>query len=461
MPFRQFTSIALLFSAIGFVGIGQAQEPPPFKLGEVAVYSTPEELAGYPIKKYLPNAGISIVEVTPGQEQKVLAKLKAKGKRAGLNRLATKFFTPDDQFLDFQWHFDAVQAATAWDTTNGSGVNVAVLDTGLASGASDGIACVLPGANTYNGGSTEDGDGHGTHVSGTIAQATNNNTGVAGLAYSSCIMPVKVLSDSGSGTSAAIADGIAYVVNHPTINTKVINMSLGFNARLGIRNDALIDPQLDAAHASGITVVVASGNDRQRKNVSYPAIYPTTIAVGATDFRNNVTRYSNRGEGLDLVAPGGDIGRDDNGDGYADGVLQETRVDGEWSYYFFQGTSMASPHVAAAAAMLIASNPSMTPDEVKTRLTSTAKDLGDAGYDSHYGAGILQIADALAGNVTSPPPPPGGTCTDADSDGFCSIETGGADCNDNNSSIFPGANDTRGKKGRDGLDNDCDGTPDA
>ncbi len=114
-----------------------------------------------------------------------------------------------------------------------------------------------------------DGDGHGTHVSGTIAQTTNNNKGVAGLAHGACIMPVKVLDDNGSGSFADIADGIYYAVNNGAL---VINMSLGTNARFNIRNDLTMDPALDYAFSNGVTVVCASGNDGFKKNISYPAI---------------------------------------------------------------------------------------------------------------------------------------------------------------------------------------------
>ncbi len=274
-------------------------------------------------------------------------------------------------------------------------------------------------------------------------------------------------------------------------------MSLGINARYGIRNDAFVDPALDYAFSKGVTVVCASGNDGHRKNVSYPAIYPTAIAVGATDFRNVLTRYSNKGDGLDMVAPGGDTGRDDNGDGYADGVLQATRINGSWGYYFFQGTSMASPHVAAAAALVIAANVADSPQEVYDALTGSALDLGSSGFDSNYGAGLLQAYDAVSG--TTPPPCvdgdgdgfcvedgdcddsdssinpnatevcdgvdnncdgvvdegcSGGGCTDADADGWC-VEDG--DCDDTDPNINPGRNDTKGRWGRDGVDNDCNG----
>jgi serine protease len=187
--------------------------------------------------------------------------------------------------------------------------------------------------------------------------------------------------------------------------------------------------------------------------VSYPAIYPSVIAVGATDYRNTVAPYSNKGRGLDLVAPGGNIERDDNSDGYPDGVLQETRLDGSWGYYFFQGTSMASPHVAATAALLIANGAASTPEQVRQLLIDTARDLGAAGYDRRYGHGLVQSYAALtAGRQTSQP-----ACTDADGDGYCLVD---GDCNDNNPRIHPDANDSRGRAGRDRRDNDCNGVVD-
>lgn len=229
-------------------------------------------------------------------------------------------------------------------------------------------------------------------------------------------------------------------------------MSLGTNARYGITNDSIMDPALEDAFAAGITVVVASGNDGNRKNVSYPAIYPTTIAVGATDFRNSVTRYSNKGTGLDMVAPGGDNGRDDNNDGYADGVFQETVISGASAYYFFSGTSMASPHVAAAAAMLI-SHGVTDPTDIYQRLTTTTLDLGESGYDKNSGHGLLQVYNALK-SITALEPVTG---TDNDGDGFTEAE---GDCNDNDENVYPGHNDSKGRWGRNGIDNDCNGAID-
>lgn len=450
MSYRIRNILLLAVAWTALITAHGAGAAPPFVSGEVAVYATPDELPGHKVARYLPHAGITVLKVASGKEWGLVQRLRAKGKQAGLNLIATASYTPNDGLFSYQWHMQSIQAPEAWDLSNGNGVIVAVLDTGLATGGPDGIGCVSPGYDIVNNDADPaDGNGHGTHVSGTIGQATDNLTGVAGVAYGACVMPVKVLDDSGSGSFADIADGIYYAVDQ---GAAVINMSLGVNARYGITNDPVMDPALDYAYNHAVTVVAAAGNDGNRRNVSYPAIYPSVIAVGATDYRDQVTSYSNKGKGLDLMAPGGDTKRDDNNDGYGDGVLQETYYNGSWGYWFFQGTSMASPHVAGAAAVLISNGAASTPDQVVQLLESTAKDLGDPGYDKNYGYGLIQLHAALTGSV--PPPPP--SCTDADGDGYCA-DVAPIDCDDSNPKVHPGANDTKGKAGHDGIDNDCNG----
>ncbi|UCF38239.1 MAG: S8 family serine peptidase, partial [Acidobacteriota bacterium] len=412
---------------IGFIvwgGKSLAQagaEGPPFVAGEVAVYATPDEVSDFELVRFLPHSGISVVRVELGREAEVADLMRVRGYRAGVNRRLNAFQTVNDPLYSYQWHFPRVQDRLAWREFTGVPVIVAVLDTGLAVGGVDGIACVEAGWDVVNNDSDpDDGDGHGTHVSGTIAQATNNRTGVAGLGYeAACIMPVKVLDDSGSGTFADVAEGVSLAIG---AGARVINMSLGSRAQYRLTSDPILDPALDAAEQAGVTVVCSAGNESYFRNVAYPAIYPTTIGVGATDYANVVAQYSNGGIGLDMVAPGGDLRRDLNGDGYGDGVLQETRIRGEWGYWFFDGTSMAAPHVAAAAAMLIGQAVvEMSPAQVRTILTSSALDLGPVGYDSAYGHGLLQVYDALTLAVPE--------CTDADGDGWC-VEEG--DCDDTN-----------------------------
>ena len=456
-----FLAVIVLFMlAATFAGAAGHEGGPPFRNGEVVVAGAPgPHLDGLEVKKYLPNADLTVVNVERGREFAMVQRFQNRGRRAGLNYIAHATAVPDDFYYPFQWHFTAVQAEAAWDISTGEDVVVAVLDTGIATaGNRDGVnICAITPLDVVNGDNDPvDGDGHGTHVSGTIAQATNNGTGVAGLAYNACILPVKVLGDNGSGGFADIADGVYYAVKN---GARVINMSLGTDARFNLRNDLFMDPALEHANSQGVTVVVASGNDGSRKNVSYPAIYPTTIAVGATDYNDNVTRYSNKGNGLDLVAPGGDTTRDQNNDGYVDGVLQETVINGSWNYYFFQGTSMAAPHVAAVAALLIAADETLTPDLVYQALTTTTVDLNDTGYDKTSGYGLVQAYNALTdnggGGIDPPPPPEDGT--DADGDGW-TIEDG--DCDDNDPQTYPGHQDSKGKWGRNGVDNDCNGVID-
>ncbi|WP_114325926.1 S8 family serine peptidase [Candidatus Colwellia aromaticivorans] len=447
----KITRTLALFAAISlpFLVLANAD----FKQGEVIVQGKVSEKDGFTVLRYYPNANITVVQVSPGKELKKVKNLRQKGKSAHVNVSVSKSSVPNDPLISVQWQWANINAEQAWQLNTGANTTVAVLDTGIASAPSDGVNCLTLPHNVYNTSAfPEDGDGHGTHVSGTIAQTANNNVGAVGLAFDACVMPVKVLDDSGSGGMAEIAEGIYYAVNN---GAHVINMSLGTNARYNITSDPVLDVALDYAYSEGVVVVAASGNDGNRKNLSYPASYPSVISVGATDYNNSVTSYSNKSNLLDIVAPGGDMNADRNGDGLGDGILQETRVDGTWGYYLFQGTSMASPHVAALSAMLISHRTATTPDEVKQALTESATDLYSSGHDKTSGYGLINSIDALnwQQGVTTPPPP-GDGCTDNDGDGVC-YENG--DCDDNNSSIFPGANDRRGKKGRDNIDNDCNG----
>jgi len=292
----------------------------------------------------------------------------------------------NDTYRTYQWGLDNIQADTAWATRTGSGVVVAVVDTGSSSGPLDGLNNLTStGYDFVNSDSDpSDDEGHGTHVAGTIAAATDNSAGVAGVAYSADIMAVKVLDQFGSGYTSDVVAGI----EHATLNgANVINMSLG-SSFSSVTEEAAVDD----AWTSGVFVVAASGN-ANASSLDYPAGYANCVSVGAVDYNNDRAWYSNKGSTLDLVAPGGDVAVDLNGDGYADGILQETFSGGSWGYFFFEGTSMATPHVAAAAAMLMEAG--ATNDEALTSLQNSALDLGTAGHDSSYGHGLIQLQDAL------------------------------------------------------------------
>lgn len=312
---------------------------------------------------------------------------------------------PNDPFYPYQWHLDdagmgGIRMEQAWDLQTGRPeVIIAVIDTGVAyedyaafRQATDlANTAFVPGYDFANNDSHPNDDhGHGTHVAGTLAQSTNNNLGTAGVAFGCSIMPVKVLNKKGNGTHSDIASGIYFAVDN---GAKVINMSLG-----GPDGSITLQNAVRYAYLHGVTVVCAAGNEYMEGNApSYPAAYDDyCIAVAATRYDRARAYYSNTGSYVDLAAPGGDTTVDQNGDGYGDGILQQTfSLDPKsFSYWFYQGTSMACPHVAGVAGLLL-SNGISGPDAVREALEQTTTDLGSAGWDETYGWGLLNAWDAI------------------------------------------------------------------
>ena len=302
-------------------------------------------------------------------------------------RLAHAFaMDPDDPYLSYQWHMAEVGVPAVWADATGVGVTVAVVDTGVTAGA-DGFTNMLGGWDFADRDDRpDDADGHGTHVAGTVCQATNNGYGTVGVAPDATLLPVRVLGSGGSGSLADVADGIVWAVDE---GADIINLSLGAGG--GAR---ALEAAVQYARDSGVLVVAASGNDG-RGTVSYPAAYDGVLAVGAVDFDGARAPYSNGGSALDLVAPGGDTSVDANRDGYVDGVLQETWSNGRASFQFLQGTSMAAPHVAGAGALLV-ELVGRDPDRIEELLLSTAVDAATSGWDSGTGWGRLDAAAAVA-----------------------------------------------------------------
>ncbi len=303
-------------------------------------------------------------------------------------------FVPNDPYYGFQWHLDQIGMPEAWTRNRGQGVVVAVIDTGLAFRDESGWMRAPDLADTNivagydfvrNDPNPDDEHGHGTHVAGTIAQSTNNGLGVAGVAPEASIMPLKVLDANGSGGWGAIAAAIRYAADH---GAHVINMSLG-----GGMSSRAVQAAIDHAHEQGVLVVAAAGNS-SRGRVEYPARHDHVVAVGAVRYDRDLSFYSNYGQGLDLVAPGGDLRVDQNGDGMPDGVLQNTLVGGDptrFDYLAWQGTSMASPHVAGVGALIYSAGV-RDPDTVEQMLKQSATDLGDA---RRFGSGLVSANHAL------------------------------------------------------------------
>jgi len=306
---------------------------------------------------------------------------------------------PNDPLYSKQWHMRSIGMPEAWKLADGNGVIVAVLDTGVAYEDYKnfhllpdlkGITFVDPYDFVANTKHANDDHGHGSHVTGTIAQVTDNGIGVAGIARNVRIMPLKVLSGSGSGSVGGIADAIRYAADH---GAKVINMSLG-----GAFPSAVLKKAVAYAHGKGVTVVCAAGNE-SRGRVGYPAAYPGAIAVSATQSDDAITFYSNWGKDIDIAAPGGNTRSDDGGRNNPDGgVLQNTIAIGNPTkddYYSFMGTSMASPHVAGVAALVVGEGVT-DPDMVERVLKDSARKPDKQTYTTEkYGAGIVDAPKAV------------------------------------------------------------------
>jgi len=303
------------------------------------------------------------------------------------NYIYSQSEVPNDPDYSQQWNLRSINVESAWDDTKGSGVTVAVIDTGISPVPDLKDTKFVKGYDFVNNQvEAYDDAGHGTHVAGTIAQSTNNGYGVAGIAYEATLMPLKVLGASGGGTVADIAEAIRFAADN---GADVINMSLG-----GSGESKLMEEAINYAHQKGVFLVAAAGNSNQN-SASYPARYPHVVGVAALDSVGVKAPYSNFGAGVDISAPGGSE---------AGKILQET-IDPEANVPIFvgyQGTSMAAPHVAGVAALVKASG-IQEPDEILQVLKQSSRAVQEDPLN-HFGAGHLDASAAvklaLRGQIT-------------------------------------------------------------
>jgi len=330
---------------------------------------------------------VEIVDVPVGRMAEVIAKLRGDPRVEVVEPLARvrALFVPDDPLLKEQWHMERVGATRAWDFASGRGVTVAVVDTGIAcedhgpftKGTDLANTACVGGWNVVTGNEhANDDQGHGTHVAGTIAQSTNNAIGGAGLAFHARLMPVKVLNADGFGTTADVADGIRWAADH---GANVINLSLG-----GPRNSRVLQKAIDHALSKNVVVVAAAGNSGG--SVGYPGASEGVIGVSATGPDDKIAKFSSRGSAVDIGAPGVSVTQQT--------ICNKGRNKCE-TFPAWNGTSMASPHVAGAAALVMSLGVT-DPASVEAALKNTAREV-DPSDDAKklYGAGILQAASAV------------------------------------------------------------------
>jgi len=384
-------------------------------------------------------------------KRETLNRVKALRRRADvvsadLNYIRSPLLIADDPLFPTQWNLAQINLPQAWELTVGDpAVVVAVLDTGVLLNHPDlaGRLCTAadncPGydfvADPISG---ADGDGidpdpadpgaqdrpdgsssfHGTHTTGIVGAAGDNALGMAGVDWTALLMPVRVLG-AGAGTSYDVMQGVRYAAGLsndsgtvPGRPADIINLSLGGGGFSQVEQDLF-----SQLHADGIFVVAAAGN-ASSSLPSYPAAYSGVVSVSGVDIDRNLAPYSNFGVTIDVAAPGGNLATDRNGDGYADGVLGPGGDDHTGSLAFtyspYMGTSMAAPHVAGIASLMLAVDPALTPTEFDTLLAagSLTEDLGGDGAavrNDQFGYGLIDAQKAvlaaldLAGGGALPP----------------------------------------------------------
>lgn len=353
------------------------------------------------------------------------------------NYIRQPLITPDDALYPSQWHYPLINLPQAWDITQGDRnpkVIVAVVDTGVLLNHPDLQGQLVTGYDFIRDPDVAlDGDGldadpqdpgdqgiggssfHGTHVAGTVAAASNNQIGVAGVAWQAKIMPLRALG-KGGGNTFDIQQAVLYAAgldndsnSTPTQKADIINLSVGGQGFSQSEQEVYT-----RARNAGVIIVAAAGNEFS-DTPFYPASYDGVISVSAVDISADQTPYSNFGPFIDVAAPGGNLSQNINGDRFADGVLSTAGDDSTQTiqlvYKILQGTSMATPHVAGVAALMKSMFAALSPEVMDNLLASGSitEDLGTAGRDDNFGHGLINALKAVnaarelaGGDVTFP-----------------------------------------------------------
>lgn len=368
-------------SAILFPAVSSAADPEQYAPGRILVAPR----AGLPGKEFdkiikmhgghaarkLNGINVFVVDMPPGREKALQQALQRNPhmKFAELDGVLSMQMTPSDTYST-AWHLPKIQAPAAWDSANGTGITVAILDGGVQSSHPDLAAHIVPGWNFYNNNNnTADINGHGTQVAGVAAAIGNNSVGVTGGAWNAKIMPMRISDDAGYITYYSIvANALTWAADH---GARVANISYI------VSHVPTIQSAAQYMRSKGGVVVASAGNNGAHRS---DAANSAMITVAATDSSDRRTSWSNYGPIVDVAAPGVSIKTTMRGGGYGS----------------VSGTSFSSPLTAGVVALMLSANPALQPSQVDSILASTADDLGVAGRDDYYGAGRINAARAVA-----------------------------------------------------------------
>ncbi|MBN1636966.1 MAG: peptidase S8 [Deltaproteobacteria bacterium] len=339
---------------------------------------------------------VKLLQVPEGRELDILEQLNKEAfiDYAELNYIFQAFDTvPNDPKFYRQWGHTKIQSTSAWDISKGNNsISIAIIDSGIDETHPDLAGKIVAGYDFVDDDTNpHDEHGHGTHVSGIAAAQTNNSVGIAGAAWQTMIMPLRVLDEHGDGSNSDISDAIVWAYQH---GAKIINMSLGGSTFSQTMLDAV-----NSAHDAGALIVAAMGNDTT-STPAYPAAYNNVMAVSATGPSDVKANYTNFGDHCDISAPGGEMSYyHDPGGIYSTmptyPVYDTTSLWFDNNYDYDRGTSMAAPFVSGLASLVWALDPTMTQDDVQSAIEDNADDLGSLGWDQYYGHGRINAYKTL------------------------------------------------------------------
>jgi hypothetical protein len=385
---KPLLALAALLPLAAHAAAGRDDDYAPGRLLVEAVAGLSDEDLGRVLKAHggkhrkLGQSTLHVVDLPPSASATaVLAQLKHRPefKFVELDRRVKSTYAANDPYAGSEWHLGKMGAATAWDKTQGAGITIAILDSGVDGSHPDLQPNLVAGTNVYGGNSdTSDVCGHGTAVAGAAAARTGNAAGVAGVAGQARIMPVRIaFPDPTYGCYAyysTVASGLTYAADH---GARIANVSYG-----GVSGSAAVQSAAQYMKSKGGLVFVSAGNNGISESIA-----PTSsmIVVSATDGNDAKASWSSYGSFVTLAAPGSGIWTTTKGGGYQ-----------AWN-----GTSFASPVAASVAALMMAANPALDPAKVQSLLQSTAVDLGAAGRDDLFGYGRVNAAAAVQAAASS------------------------------------------------------------